>query len=159
MGYPDDRYSTVMHHRETETSQGTTRTIGAVAGRIQPVHDRDASWFLLLDPERDVEVQCHADAALMDLARTMAGQLVCVEGWLSRDGVTGRPLSMNPVMEITALPEVTSGSFRAARGVAPVAEGSILPEEAIRRMRDASMLPPKMPNMRPEASGCSSSQK
>ena len=149
----------MKHHPETDESTQLSQSIGAVAGRIQPVHDRDASWFLLLDPERDVEVQCHADAALMDLARTMAGQLVCIEGWLSRDGVTGRPLSMNPVMEITALPEVTPGSFRAARGVAPVAEGSILPEEAIRRMRDASMLPPKMPNMRPEASGCSSSQK
>ena len=139
MGYPDDRYSTVTHHLGTGTSEEATRTIGAVVGRIQPLHDRDASWFLLLDPDRDVEVQCHAVATLMDLARTMAGQLVCVEGWLCRDGGTGRLLSMNPVMEITALPEVTSGSFRAARGVAPVAEGSILPEEAIRRMRDASM--------------------
>lgn len=136
MGYPDDMYTTVTDHRETDQSTGTVRSMGAIAGRISLLPDRDESTFLLVDPDRDVEVHCHADAALMGLARAVAGQLVSIEGWLSRDGITGRPLSIDPVLNITVLPEAAPGSFRAARGIAPVADGDILPEEAIRWLRD-----------------------
>ena len=112
------------------------QSMGIVIGRIQPTSDQSAGAFLLADPDRDIEVPCHADETFMAMARKMAGQLVNVEGWLSRESTTGHPLSIDNIVAITVLPEVAPGSFQAARGVAPIAEGDLLPEEAVQKLRD-----------------------
>ncbi len=111
---------------------------GAVEGRIQAVSNRNSwAWFTLYAAVGDHAVVCYLDEEGAELIRNAWGRRAVIEGWVSRDPLTGRPLSIRRITAITELEDRSPGGYRDARGVLPLAPGGMLPEDAIRRVRDA----------------------
>jgi hypothetical protein len=110
---------------------------GAVEGRVQTLTNRGALRFTLYDTLNDRAVACYLAEGREDLMRDVWGKRAIVEGWVQRDPLTGRALSVRRVSEITVLPENEPGSYRAARGILPLRPGDLLPEVMVRRLRDA----------------------
>lgn len=111
---------------------------GGVQGRIQTLTSRGGLRFTLYDLLNDKAVSCYFEEGKQDKILDMWGKLAVVEGMVSRDPLTGRPLSIRQVSEITPIPE-PGGRFdyQDARGVSPSVSG-LSAEEAIRRSRDAN---------------------
>lgn len=110
---------------------------GAVEGRVQTLTNRGALRFTLYDTLNDRAVACYLAEGREDMMRDVWGKRAIVEGWVQRDPLTGRALSVRRVSEITVLPENEAGSYRAARGILPLRPGDLLPEVMVRRLRDA----------------------
>lgn len=109
---------------------------GAVEGRVQTLSSRNAYRFTLYDTVNDKAVSCYLAPTDENVMRDAWGRLALVEGIVRRDGETGRPLTVRQVERVMLLPERPQGGWRAARGVAP-ATSDVLPEQAIRKLRDA----------------------
>lgn len=109
---------------------------GAVEGRIQTLTSRGELKFTLYDTLHDKAVSCYIAPAYKDIMRDAWGRLALVEGIVSRDPFTGRPLSVRRVQSIHLLEEGERGGWRRARGAAPPLN-DISPEDAIRALRDA----------------------
>jgi len=85
----------------------------------------------------DKAVSCYFAEGKQELILGMWGKLATVEGTVYRDPLSGRPLSIRQVSNITPLPEPRSRfEYQDAMGVAP-SLNNLSPEEAIRRIRDA----------------------
>jgi len=108
----------------------------AVQGRIQTLTSRGRLRFTLYDLFYDKAVSCYFAEGKQELIRGLWGKLAVIEGFVSRDPITGRPLSIRQVSNITPLPE-PGGQFdyQQARGIVPSI--ALSPEAAIRRIRDA----------------------
>ena len=65
------------------------------------------------------------------------GRRATVSGQVTREASTGRPISIRQIMEVRILEEASAGSYREARGAVPWQPGDMLPEDAIRKLRDA----------------------
>ena len=124
--------------QSNRTAIPTARTArGAIKGRIQTLTSRHRLRFTLYDTLFDRAVTCYLEEGKEEMMRDAWGRLSVVEGRVSRDAVTGRPVAIRHVQQISFVPDVRPGSYRDARGVAPVGAGALSPEEAIRRVRDA----------------------
>jgi hypothetical protein len=107
---------------------------GAVEGRVQTLTSRGGLRFTLYDTIHDRAVSCYLAEGAQDVMRDVWGRLAVVEGQVTRDVESGRPLSVRQVRSVSALPEQSAQTYRGLRGLSP----SELPaEEAIRRLRDA----------------------
>lgn len=120
-----------------EITAESTAAYGAVTGRVQTLTSRNALRFTLYDHIYDRAVSCYLAEGQEDLMREMWDKLATVEGWVTRDAPTGRPLAVRQIMEITRLPESGPQDYMAARGMLPLKKGDLKPEDAIRRLRDA----------------------
>ena len=60
-----------------------------------------------------------------------------MEGEISREKETGRPLVIRHIVDIKVLPELQRGGYLKARAIAPRKSGAPLAEEIIRQLRDA----------------------
>jgi hypothetical protein len=113
--------------------------LGGVQGRIQALSNRGGLRFTIYDLFHDKAIGCYVAEGKDELLRNMWGKLATVEGVITRDPFTGRPLSIRQISNITPLPELIAGEGRAgyleARGIL---QSSTLPEDAIRRIRDAN---------------------
>jgi hypothetical protein len=109
---------------------------GAIEGRVQTLTSRGSLRFMLYDTLNDRAVNCFVDEGQQPMMRDIWGKRAIVEGWVSRDPKSGRPLAIRQITSITALSEREPGSYRDARGVLPLKPGGLLPEDAIRRVRD-----------------------
>jgi hypothetical protein len=110
---------------------------GAIKGRIQTVTTRGSLRFTLYDIMHDKAVSGYFAEGKQDLIRDLWGHMVMVEGMVTRDPLSGRPLAIRQVRDIEPLPEPSlTFDYMDARGVAPSLNG-LSPEEAIRRIRDA----------------------
>ncbi|MDQ3692079.1 MAG: hypothetical protein M3464_00420 [Chloroflexota bacterium] len=110
---------------------------GAVEGRIQTLTSRESMRFTLYDAVYDRAVSCYVEAGQQDIMRNAWDRRAIVEGWVSRDTATGRPLTIRRVQRITLRDDVVPGSaIRAARGIAPLGPGAPAAAEAIRWLRD-----------------------
>ena len=69
---------------------------GAIQGRIQTLSSRGALRFTLYDLLYDKAVSCYLAEKKRELIRDSWGSLAIVEGIVSRDPITGRPLSNSP---------------------------------------------------------------
>lgn len=131
----------IIHERvlppTNQESRGRDRAFGAVSGRIQTISSRQRLRFTLYDFLHDKGVSCYLAEGEDDLIRDMWGHAASVEGEVSRDPVSGRPVAVRAIRSITRMKESEPGSFRRARGALPRSPGDPLPEEAIRRIRDA----------------------
>jgi hypothetical protein len=108
---------------------------GGVMGRIETIARRRGLRFTLYDTVHDKPVSCYLADGYEDIMRNAWGRLAIVEGIVSRDAVTGRPLTVRQVRSVTLIEEGDPLGYKRARGVlAPLGES---PQEAIRRMRDA----------------------
>ena len=109
---------------------------GALKGRIQTLTSRGGLRFTMYDMLYDKAVHCYLESGHEDIMREVWGKLAEVEGLVYRDYISGRPLTVRHVENVIVSDETPeSYSYRDACGVAPSLTG-ILPEDAIRRMRD-----------------------
>lgn len=110
---------------------------GAVEGRVQTLTNRGGLRFTLYDLLNDRAVSCYLKEGHEDMMRDMWGKLVTVEGMVRRDPVTGIPQTVRQITKVAPMVEAEADSYRRARGVVPIGPDGLMPEEAIRRLRDA----------------------
>jgi hypothetical protein len=130
---------------ETATVQTSTApaaranlsAFGTIEGRVETLQSRHRLSFTLYDALNDRAVSCFRTPDQRDLVRDAWDKRVIVEGWIKRDPVTGRPVEIGPVEDVVVLPDVTPGSYRMARAIAPARPDAPSAEDAIRRLRDA----------------------
>jgi hypothetical protein len=116
---------------------GAREAYGAIEGRVQTLTNRGKLRFTMYDTLDDRAVSCYVDEGQEHTMVGIWGKRVIVAGLVSREPATGRPVAVRQITSITELPERGPGSFRDARGIIPLRPGGLLPEEAVRRMRDA----------------------
>jgi hypothetical protein len=110
---------------------------GAAEGRVQTLTTRKGLRFTLYDTLHDRAVSCYLQEGQEELMREAWDRRAIVEGLISRDRLSGRPVAVRRISEIRVLPVIEPGSYLKARGVAPIKAGEPLPEEIIRRLRNA----------------------
>jgi hypothetical protein len=110
---------------------------GSVRGRVQSMTSRGRLRFTLYDLIDDRAISCYLAPGSEDIMREAWGKLVTAEGLVRRDPDTGRATSVRQVKDIQIISEGKHGDYREAIGAAPGFLGDELPEEVIRRARDA----------------------
>jgi hypothetical protein len=109
---------------------------GSVTGRVQTLSSRNTLRFVVYDHIHDRAVSCYLVEGRESMMRQMWDRVATVEGWVTRDPVTGRPLTVRRVSEVTALTELEPNDYLKARGALPRDPNDPLPEAQIRRLRD-----------------------
>jgi hypothetical protein len=117
-------------------SAPTLGSYGAVTGRVQTLTSRLHLRFTLYDRLHDRAVSCYLAEGRESLMREMWDKLATVEGWVTRDPLSGRPLAVRRITNVTPLLEAAPQDYMNARGVRPLGPNDPSPEEAIRRIRD-----------------------
>lgn len=110
---------------------------GAVTGRIQTLTSRNALRFIVYDHIHDRAVSCYLVEGGEAMMRQMWDRVATVEGWITRDAETGRPLTVRRVSRVSPLNEAEPQDYLKARGALPLRDGDERPEDTIRRFRDA----------------------
>lgn len=108
---------------------------GAVRGRVQSLTNRHSLRFTLYDTLHDSAVSCYLSEGSEDKMRNAWGRVVIVEGIVRRDTFTGYPTSIREISDIQIIPD-SQGGWRGAIGVARGSLEGMLPEDAIRKVRD-----------------------
>ncbi len=109
---------------------------GSVTGRVQTLSSRNALRFVVYDHIHDRAVSCYLVKGRESMMRQMWDRVATVEGWVSRDPATGRPLTVRKVSKVTPLTEVEPWDYLRARGAIPRSDNDLSPEAEIRRLRD-----------------------
>ena len=128
---------TVYGNGLAEQQAPTTVAIGAIVGRVQTLSSRAGLRFNLYDTIHDKAVACYLEPGQEELMRETWGRRARVSGRISRQANTGRPLAIRQILAVEILEDSLPGSYRQARGTVPWRPGDLLPEDAIRRLRDA----------------------
>ncbi len=110
---------------------------GAIEGVVQTLSNRRGLRFTLYDSVFDKAVSCYLEADQDSIMRDAWGRRAIVEGSVTRDPESARPLSVRQISHVELVTEYPPGSYRLARGILPRRPGDPKPEEAIRRVRDA----------------------
>jgi hypothetical protein len=110
---------------------------GSVRGRVRSMTSRSGLRFTLYDLIDDRAISCYLAPGSEDIMREAWGKLVIVEGLVRRDPDTGRATTVRQVKDIQIISEGKPGDYREAIGAAAGFLGDELPEEVIRRARDA----------------------
>ncbi len=113
------------------------RALGSIRGRVQTLHARGGWRFTLYDAVSDKAVSCYLGSGQEEMMRGIWGHLAEVEGVVSRDPVTDRPLSVRQVSSIVVIDEGDRDGFRRARGVVSSPADAPASEAVIRKLRDA----------------------
>ena len=138
LGTPDQDY--IIHGNGVASDNipiPPSVSIGAVTGRVQTLSSRAGLRFNLYDAVHDRSVTCYLKLGQEEVMRKVWGNWATVVGRVSRDPVTGRPISIRDIRKVERLDDVGPGAYQEARGAVPWQTGDILPEEAIRLLRDA----------------------
>jgi hypothetical protein len=125
---------------EDDTPQKAVKpkgSFGSVTGRVQTLTSRNAFRFTLYDHIYDRAVSCYLVKGQESMMRQMWDRVATVEGWVSRDPVTGRPQNVRKISAVTPLTEVGPADYRQALGAIPQQDQDEPPEARIRRLRDA----------------------
>ena len=132
--------------RQVSEARGGTRdapttqrrgAYGAVTGRVQTLTSRNSLRFVVYDHIYDRGVPCYLVEGREDMMREMWNRMAHIEGWVTRDPESGRPLAVRRVTRVTPITEAEPRDYLQARGVLPLAADAELPEHAIRRLRNA----------------------
>ena len=115
----------------------TSTAVGSVTGRVQTLSDRGSLRFNLYDTIHDKSVSCYLTQGQEELMRAAWGRRAMVSGRVTREIETGRPITIRGILDVQILEEVADGSYRDARGAVRWQQGDKLPEDAIRKLRDA----------------------
>lgn len=111
---------------------------GAVEGRVQTLSSRNSLRFTLYDAFHDRAVSCYLEEGRQGVMRDAWDRRAIVEGWVSRDATSDRPVTIRRVQHVEVLEDVEPGTIlRSLRGIAPIDESSQSAVEVIRRLRDA----------------------
>lgn len=127
----------VQSQRSSSSPIKPVAAFGAVLGRVQALTSRGSLRFTLYDLVYDKAVSCYLDSGREETMREVWGRLATVEGWLTRDASTGRPLALRRVSDVQPFREAEPGSFRRAKGAINLAPDAGSAEAIISRMRDA----------------------
>ena len=114
----------------------TTISIGAIRGRVQTMSKVTCMRFILYDDLHGKAVRCYLQSGQENIIRTLWGRRASVVGTITR-AAGGKPVAIREIMSVKAIKEVPPGSYKQARGAIPWKPGDMLPEEVIRKMRDA----------------------
>ena len=115
----------------------TRLSLGGITGTIQASGNRGGLRFNLYESVLNKAVACYLASGQEELMRHAWGRRASVSGKISREASTGRPIAIRNIMGVKILENTPPGSYRRARGAVPWQPGDLLPEEAIRRLRDA----------------------
>jgi hypothetical protein len=126
------------HVGEMEGWPTMTFAYGSIKGRVETLTRRKRLRFTLYDSIFDRGITCHLRSDQEETMRNAWGRRVEVRGEIARDPVHGYPITIKNISDIQILADVQPGSYKRARGVAPVHADTEPPEVTIRRMRDAS---------------------
>jgi hypothetical protein len=114
----------------------TTKSLGTVRGRVETLSHRKVLRFSLYELAHDRPVSCYLEPDHETLMRDAWGRIADVTGRVSRDALTGRPISIRGVTNVDVVAdEGDPAGFLRARGALRSTEQS---EVVIRRLRDAS---------------------
>jgi hypothetical protein len=122
---------------EREQRAATSGAHGAVEGRVQTLASRAGLRFVLHEKLFDTLVSCYVAHDSEELLRDVWGRHVVVEGWVNRDAISGRPLSVRRITRIDIPPEVERGHYLRARAASPIGPAEPRAEAVIRLLRDA----------------------
>ena len=112
-------------------------SFGAVRGRIQSMSNRGQLRFTLYEMIDDRAISCYLSPGSEDIMREAWGKVAMVEGFVRRDPESGCATTVRGVKAIKIIQEGKLGDYRQAIGAAPGFLGDTLPEEIIRKARDA----------------------
>jgi hypothetical protein len=129
--------ATVVSPSATVETQRHLQAYGAVEGRVQTLGSHGGLRFVLYDSVFGKAVYSYLEAGNEEQMRGAWDHRVVVEGWVSREPVTGRPVSVRRVSAVTPLHELQRGAYREARAAVPSGDEPP-PEDRVRRLRDAS---------------------
>lgn len=115
----------------------TTKAFGAVTGRIQTLSSRGGYAFTLYDAVFDKAVSCYLQAEQEDWIRDKWDRRAIVEGLVSRDPETDRPLNIRGITAIEILPEPAVGVYLPTLNDLPPTNTGEGTDALIRRLRDA----------------------
>ncbi len=113
------------------------RAYGTVAGRIQTLSSRKRLGFTLYDSLFDKAVNCYLRAGQEHLIRDKWDRRAVVEGTISRDPESGRPVAIRNITDIVLLPEGQRGDYRDVEGMLAPFPGEEPAEVIVGRLRDA----------------------
>ena len=111
--------------------------LGAVRGRVQSISNRGGLRFTLYDLIEDRAISCYLDPGLEESMRDAWGKVAIVEGMVRRDPANGRPSVVRAISRVEILLEGRTKGYREAIGADPMKPGDLLPEEVVRKTRDA----------------------
>ncbi len=138
LGTPDQDYIIYGSGAADESVRITPSvSIGAITGRVQILSSRSGLRFNLYDTVHDRAVTCYLGQGQEEIMREAWGNLATVVGRVSRDPVTGKPISIREIRQVKRLDDIPPWTYREARGAVPREPGDMLPEEVIRLLRDA----------------------
>ncbi len=135
---PYTDYTIYRNGTALEESDSPRTTLGVVTGTVQTLSSRAGLRFNLYDTIHDKSVRCYLNPGQEELMREAWGRQARVTGTISREAGSGRPTVIRDILKIELLEEVQPGSYKLAKGAVPWKRGDMLPEEAIRRIRDRS---------------------
>ncbi len=137
----EDADYTIYANGRDPSQPAVTSAIGAVTGRVQTLSSRAGLRFNLYDAVHDKAVARYLTEGQEELMREAWGRQARVSGQVSREASTGRPIAVRHILNVEIIEDPAPNSYRLARGVSPWQEGNLLPEDAVRQMRDA-LYPP-----------------
>ncbi|MEX2284172.1 MAG: hypothetical protein WEE89_16920 [Gemmatimonadota bacterium] len=112
-------------------------TYGAVEGEIDTLSRRRGLRFTLYDSLSDHAVSCYLAPGYEEVMRNAWGKRAIVMGRVKRDPLTGKPLSVRRVTAVEVINPRKPGDWKLARGASSAIKGDPLPEDSIRKSRDA----------------------
>lgn len=112
-------------------------SLGAVEGRVQSLTNRGSLRFTLFDTLHDRAVSCYLGVGQEELMREAWDKRAIVTGSITRDPDRGRPVAIRNIDAVKLLTNIEPGGYLRARGASLLRPGDHLPEETIRRLRDA----------------------
>lgn len=112
-------------------------SLGTVKGIVQTLSMRKRLSFTIWDSLFDKPVNCYLKEGEEENMRHIWGKRAVVSGRIGRQSLTGRPVVIRDVRYVRALEIPEPNSWKKAKGVIPWIQGDELPEDILRRCRDA----------------------
>ncbi len=125
------------HPEERPDDSRLVHSYSAIQGRVQSISNRGRLRFTLYESQQDRAVSCYLSEGCEDVMRNAWGQLVVVEGVVSRDALNGAILSVREISPrgVRLVPS-SKYTWRDAIGCCPAPENSIPTEDSVRQSRD-----------------------
>lgn len=123
--FETERREVLIRHRFEEADVGPpqrlvpNRAMGAVEGLVETLSRHGGLRFTLYDTLHHKAVSCYLRPGYEEVMRNAWGKRVRVVGRVSRDPVTGRPLSVRDVTRVDLVEEGRPGDWLLAVGAAP----------------------------------------